>query len=207
MPKYSRSIFTLTAALLGLTILFVSCNSSEHEAASESKAEKGTPSRPDTIQTELTLEGMTQPMRMYLLEPPDSFPLDFSTYIPADMETEVLSFEEAITIRIIANFGGQLNRKAYLMIAAYKIDLTAAEAHNRTQIPDAVPVDSSRFPWAETEYSIKGEGSNYIALAQKDGHWFFLRLSYPPEYGDGMGPRVNKIIEQWQWADGSRLEK
>lgn len=206
MKKLCKALF--------LTILLTGCSSPDKQEpatgldkASEASLETA---RPDTIETEIALEGMAETIEMYLLKSPDNFPLFFSTYIPADMQTETIRSDKGTTIRVMANFGGTLNEDACLTIFAFPPDATGEEARKMAeetaQSVSNVSEEDTRYPWAETVYSLQGDRLGFLALAQKNDSWFYLLSVYPPEYGDGMGPRINQIVQKWRWEDNQFLE-
>jgi hypothetical protein len=82
--------------------------------------------------------------------------------------------------------------------------------------PDAPALArQQRFGWAEPELRFRvhrGEightVTGWAALGEHASRPFHVFVHYPEEYGDGMGPRVNLILEEWQWLDnGGRLDE
>lgn len=198
----------LLLILLSIMIL-VNCNSSDKQEATtgpkEHTEESVVTSRSDTIEIEFSIEGMTEAMDMYLLKSPEEFPLDFSTYIPVDMRAETVRSDEGNAIRIWAVFGGNTNKNAYLIIYAFPSEVDAEEAR-KTAVEKAktlgdITEDAKRHPWADAVYSLKGDRMGFLALAKEKDRWFYLLAAYPPEYADGMGPRIHQVIEKWRWRD------
>ncbi|HEX6983194.1 MAG TPA: hypothetical protein VF181_10575 [Balneolaceae bacterium] len=195
----NRYFFILLAATI-----FISCNAAEKEKA-VSNPEPKIAARGDTIEVQISIEGMVESMRMYLLEPPENFPIQFSTYAPAEMVTETVNLENGKSISIMANFGGRLNKNAQLTIFAFPAGSVGSEVHKRVaeiaKSYNAVPGDSALHPWAEKLYDLRGEAFGFLALDVKEGVWFYVLAAYPPQYADGMGPRINLILEKWRWAE------
>lgn len=178
--------------------MLISCRVSDKDA------KEFATSRPDTLKTELMVEGMPESMNMYLLESPENFPIHFSTYIPVEMIIDTASFETGKAIHIIAAFGGRINKDARLTIFAFSPEINEEEARKITRQAGGNPVDSTGFSWAEAVYNL-GEGrSGFLALGENEGQWFYLLATYPPVYADGMGPRIAMILDQWRWAENGK---
>lgn len=190
------------------------CNKADKQVAAGSKehaVEPADSSRPETIASEIAIEGVAEVLEMNLLESPEEFPLDFSTYIPADMQESTLPLDEGYAIRIWAVFGGVPNKEAHLTIYVFPSAVGAEEAREASvgrmkRLGDVVE-DTIRHPWARGSYSLKGNKTGFLALARAKGHWFYLMTAYPPEYADGMGPRIDQIIERWRWKDDGKSLK
>src|SRR5690606_41078517 len=45
----------------------------------------------------------------------------------------------------------------------------------------------------------------FAGLGRHAGRWFHILARYPGEYADGFGPRAERILEHWRWADGAPL--
>lgn len=196
----------LLLILSSLTIILASCRSADKQEAAvgsiEHTEEPGVSSRPDTIESEIAIEGMTEEMDMYLVESPEDFPLDFSTYIPVDMQVRT---DKGNAICIWAAFGGITNKAAYVTISAFPATAGAEEAREtavrKMKTLGDIAEDTVRYPWAEAVYSLEGDRMGFLALVQENNRWFYLSAAYPPEYADGMGPRIHRIIEKWRWKD------
>ena len=39
------------------------------------------------------------------------------------------------------------------------------------------------------------------ALGRHGQRLFVVRIEYPPEYAEGLLPRVGKVLEDWRWED------
>lgn len=173
--------------------------------------------RPATRRGVLMIEGTADTTDFRLVETPDGFPLEFSTYMPADMVAEIDSSNAGYSVEFIANFGGTLNPRAYLQAFFYPRSTALALA--RTTVDNFVTglnpeVDRSRAEepesWAseQTSFSYPHEQQAYtgrIALAQRGDVVFHVLAHYPAEYADGMGPRIAAILQEWRWADGTPL--
>ena len=76
-------------------------------------------------------------------------------------------------------------------------------------IEDEEGVPAPGHPWSILGYRLRGlvDGvavDGWISLGMKDDHPFYFMALYPPQYGDGLGPRFDYILRQWVWLDGDR---
>ncbi|HSH46358.1 MAG TPA: hypothetical protein VK966_10995 [Longimicrobiales bacterium] len=174
-------------------------------------------SRSDTVY----LEGMPEPMELTLFRTPQGFPLAFSAYVPSDFEAER---EAEDAVQFVAAFGGQRNEDAFVHVYIHPegTDEQAAVGTIRTfgssrGIPVSMGIEpmpaedvTQTVPWADRAFTFRYQGdpgwiTGTMALGQHDGRYFHIVTHYPAEYGDGIGPRVAKILETWEWADGTPL--
>jgi len=202
------------ALLLGLMMLggctgLETSQPSADGEASPSFPERS-PARPKTREVVLPIEGMTETIAVDLLEAPKAFPLNFSTYMPDDMQVETVSSGEGDALRITAAFGEQPNEQAALTIFAFPARVNAQEARKvvdqTAQALGGTPREDRRYTWSTAEYQLQGEQAGFLALGEHDGISFYLLAAYPPELGDGMAPRIELILREWRWADGQPLE-
>lgn len=180
--------------------------------------------RPATRTDTIYLEGMAEPMSLELFRTPDGFPLQFSAYVPEDMEVELLRDEEA-AVQFVAAFGGQRNPEAFVHVFVHPAgtDPQAAVGTMRSfgasrGIPVSMgieplpePEGTRRMPWADRAFSFRYQGDagwivGSMGLGSHDGRLFHVITHYPQEYGDGFGPRAAKILETWRWEDGVPLQ-
>ncbi|MEX0646281.1 MAG: hypothetical protein WEA56_03975 [Balneolaceae bacterium] len=184
--------------LLIIILLNSGCSSSDEEPVA--------PERPETIETEIQVEGMTELIPARLLESPEEFPLYFSTYYPLDMQVDTLTSEEGAGFKTIAAFAGRLNEEAQITVFVFHDSITEERADEIIRSYGGNTVDEQhRYNWSVTEYHLLGEQTGFLALGKHDENWFYIHYSYPPEYGDGMGPRIHLIMDEWRWRDGSSL--
>ena len=129
------------------------------------------------------------------------FPLPFVTRLPEDMVVNPISSGEADAVRFEAEFGGLHNPDAYLALYVPNGDVIESLAEELGATED----DTRRFGWSSREFRLQGERLGFVAEGERDGRTFYLILAYPPEYGDGIGGRIDLILRNWRWADGSPL--
>lgn len=179
--------------------------------------------RPATRTDTIFLEGMAEPMEFQLFRTPDGFPLHFSAYVPEDMEADVLE-DDAAAVRFMAAFGGQRNPEAFLHVYVHPTGTdpqTAVGTMRSFGASRGIPVSmgieplpepeaTQRMPWADRGFGFRYQGDDgwivgSMGLGSHDGRLFHVITHYPEEYGDGFGPRSAKILETWQWEDGTSL--
>jgi hypothetical protein len=184
--------------------------------------------RPATVIGAIEVEGMPQPMTLRLFRTPPGFPLPFSTYLPEDVEPGSVASGEGDAVMFVAAFGGRRNEDARVALQVLPGGTTgdAARAVLRQSapggpaahaVPGAAPAPASatprRFPWSldEVAYRFRGRDETAVvgsaALGRRDGRYFILTVQYPEEFGDGFGPRVARILGDWQWADHRRFDE
>lgn len=170
-------------------------------------------SPPDTLATlaeTVHIEGMPEVLPSRVFQSPDDFPLGFSTIVPADMEIELVRSAERDGVRFQARFGGVRSPAASLTFVALPEGASAEAARTvaadlASQVGGVRASDGQRYDWAVEEYRLEGGRSGFLALGEHRGVWFYILSAYPPEFGDGMGPRVALILRRWTWSDGTAL--
>jgi hypothetical protein len=212
------------AGLLCLLLLAVAgCDPAGGERAAErSPPAPGTPApagvpapppeRPEEVRGTIVLEGMEEPMVYRLYRPPAGFPLPFSTYLPEDVEADAVSSGEGDAVRIVPRFGGVRDESAYLALlvlpervereAAGRLVRDVAGRHGRVErVGDPAPgvLEAYGFQGADGR-------AGRIELRRRDGRYLYLIDHAPLEMGDGWGPRVRHVLDEWRWAsDGAPL--
>lgn len=175
------------------------------------RAPSADPQREEQVEGFITIEGMREPMTFRLFRSPDTFPLPFETYVPADMEAEAMVNGEGAAIAFRPTFGGDAAGRAVLSITIPAGQPTAAEAQRLVRnlaggMGETEEVSGGGYSWALEQRRFAGEGLvGSVALGRHDGTYFYVVTAYPVEMGDGFGPRVARILGEWKWTDGSRL--
>lgn len=164
-------------------------------------------SLPAVKQDTILLEGMPESITLELYETPESFGLPFITYHPEDIKPDLVSPDEGEVVRFVANMGGVLEEDAVVGIYVHPEGTTEQEAREMMQILASSYGESSepanpRFPWSIVEYQVNdGEIVGTYALGQHAERYFHVMVTYPPEYGDGFGPRAHIVLEELRWKD------
>lgn len=153
----------------------------------------------------ILIEGMPEVIGVHSIRSPAGFPLAFTTLVPGDMETDFISTGESDAIRFEAAFAGIPREDAALLFIVPLVTADSA-ATGRWVAEVALEQGAVRLPepnhsWAVEEYRLQGEAIGFIALGEHADRWFYFRASYPPEFADGMGPRLDLIFRRWRWAD------
>lgn len=184
--------------------------------AGDSAVEARAATRQDTIM----IEGMPEPSTSTLLATPADFALPFSTYVPEGISTEV----DTAGVRFTAAFGGVENTLAYMYVRPHAPGTQLHEARDRvgefliSRVAHDDPVDTDDYPdtwdrtdtpdWAIEAYAFEDDqarpDSPYVGriiLARHGTTLFHVIINYPAEYGDGLGPRFDAILEDWRWED------
>lgn len=169
------------------------------------------PERPATRTDTILLEGTPELTELTLVRSPAAFEPAFSTYVPEGMVRVFGHPERGMEIRFVAAFGGVRNEEASLGFYFHPPGATEEEVreearrvareHGGTGAPEA----SRRWEWSEAEYAFgdarQARLFGQVAVARHGDRWFRVLLRYPPEYGDGFGPRAALILDRWRWEE------
>lgn len=150
----------------------------------------------------ILLEGNPEEIEVRQVRSPAGFPLSFTTTVPGDMDT---SFE-ANAVRFEAVFGGVRSPQAFLEVRVLGpgADREAAREAALAEAGDS-PLEEVRPPrieWAAEEYRRRGADLGFLAIAERNGRWYYFNARYPAEYADGMGPRLGLVLDRWEWTGG-----
>lgn len=178
------------------------------------------PPRAEVLTDSIRIEGMAQPERLTLVRSPAGFAPPFSTYLPSQLKVEFATNDTAPAVRFVAAFAGQVNAEAFLQVRFYPpgsaelVAQAAVDAYLGGRDPRQASVSpSGAWPWSLGAYDFQygaGPGqSGYmgtIGIGRHGNRFFHVLAHYPADYGDGVGPRFHRIMEEWRWEDdGSRL--
>lgn len=168
--------------------------------------------RPSAKQVAVSIEGMEEEMRVVLYEAPPDFPVRFSTYIPEDMAAERWRSAPGDAVAFVAMFGGQRNEAAAVRMIVHREGATEHEIVEiltelardlGTELTESS--DAPRFDWSIREFRNEARpfradaAQGTMAVGRRDGRYFTVAIHYPAEYGDGFGPRVSQIFQEWRW--------
>jgi hypothetical protein len=175
--------------------------------------------RPGERLIPVEIEGFEEELRFVLYRSPEDFPLPFSTYIPEAMEAEMGRRNDAHEVAFVAAFSGARNESAALRVhvhgpAATESDAAALLAELAAELGTelvAAPQEEG-FDWAIRQFRnvavpFRADAAEGVmALGRRGDRFFSIAIHYPAEYGDGLGPRVHQILQEWRWEDtGERL--
>lgn len=163
--------------------------------------------RPATKTDVITLEGMDEEFEFNLYEDKG---LGFSTYISEDMIAESVSTGEGDALIVYANFGGNKNEDAALSFfspsEAHELNLEQLIEQTKEQLTNegykVEELEESTNPLQLDVQIYNLESSDLIGKSMFFEHQdrvYVIYYHYPPEFGDGFGPRLNKLLEDIVW--------
>jgi hypothetical protein len=166
----------------------------------------------------LIIDGKQTPITLKLFDSAKTtVPLKFTTYLPADMMSEVKSEREGDSVRFMANLAGKRNPDAYLEFFVEVQGTTEAEARGVARMAAiarglvARPPDApTQHEWALSEYDFKGagpEGKRLVGTIMFSGHsdrYFTVVLSCPEKDATQIRPRAEIILREWRWEDNGQ---
>jgi len=170
--------------------------------------------RPESRMDSIALEGMEQSMRFILYDSRrEGMSVPFTTYVPEDMAVRTAPRLSGDRFVVRAVFGGHVEPRAYFEARFLPPKASAADAHDSLvawapgERPS--PLDSladRRYPWSlEERWTERGTGDaaldGFAALAHHGDRYFVIHIEYPPEYGEGLLPRVERVLDNWRWED------
>jgi len=168
--------------------------------------------RPASKMETISLEGMEQTLRFRLYDSrPAGLDVPFTTYVPDDMAIRSAPRENGDRFVARAVFGGQVEPRAFVEArflspgAAQQAAVESLAAWAPDERPS--PLESGkRFAWSVRERWVhRGSGDTEVdgvaGLGCHAGRWFVIHIEYPQEYGEGLLPRVERMLEEWRWED------
>jgi len=178
------------------------------------------PPRPQVLADSVRIEGEWQRDELRLVRSPDGFEPPFTTYLPSGLQVDFETSDSTPSVRFVAAFAGHVNPDAYLQLRLYPEGIaelavhSAVEAYLGGRDPRGNGVSPSQgWPWTIEAWDFQyGAGPDQggfmgtIGIARYGNRFFHALAHYPAEYGDGMGPRFHRILQEWRWEiDGARL--
>ena len=129
-------------------------------------------------------------------------------------------------VRIAAAFTPESERDAYMHIHLYPPGTSLSEVRwtiggfMTGREPADNPADADTEPdswraiaapgWAIEAYSYHYDTLDHayvgrITIGRHGDLYFHVLTHYPPEYGDGLGPRFNALLDARRWEDTGRM--
>lgn len=195
--------------LVALSLGATSCADNPDEVAPPASTNGGravvdTVEQPVIYSETISIEGMPQVLEVVEYRPPMGFPLGFTTAVPTDMVVSYVNSGLGDEVRFEAAFGGTRRPDARLTFVALPESADSADAHERivTVVAEinGQPVEPLPGDWAVERYRVGDGYSGSLALGTENGKWYYFLAHYPPEFGDGMGPRIELILRRWKWS-------
>ena len=142
---------------------------------------------PTMKQDSLSIEGQKSVTNLRLLTSNSS--VRFLTYYPSDVAHEERKTGDCDGHYFFADMNGVRNEQAYLLMCVMNNGLTQDQA---VAIAKKLKAELDQ-PGMFVDIELKQHNVRYYMIVK---HW-------PGDYGDGFGPRAQKILDQWQWLDAS----
>jgi hypothetical protein len=218
---------TRIPCILAVLLLSASCGDGADPPADDSdSARPDLPHRAELREDTLVIEGVPEPALLRLVRAPDPVAAPFTTYVPEGIDTEFEEGGDSAGVRFTAAFAGMREPNAYMHVRLYPPGERpdpheAASAFLRTRRPQDHPVDGGEVDepyeqveppaWGDVAYAFqyRGEGGAHfvgrIVLARHGARQFHVLTHYPAEYGDGLGPRFERILAEWRWEDDGEM--
>ena len=155
-----------------------------------------------------------------LYSPPAGFALPFRASVPPGVVVDALPAESGDAIRFVGMSGDERDERAFLHFfvsppgagesGARELVHAAAESYR-------IPGDRSELQpvqgpaWAVETYPIRSRGtlgeaiSGWVALGRHRDRWYHVVVQHPLELEEEFGESVERILDSWIWADGTRL--
>lgn len=170
------------------------------------QAGEGRTQQPATKPGTIRVEGAEERVELRLFESPPGFALPFYTYLPPDLIAESVAAGEGEAVRFSAKFGGVKREDASVILFVYPQQITAEDARAMTrdlaQSHGGVDVEERVYNWSLDEYAVSSHDEvGRVSLGERAGRFFYILVTYPPEFGDGFGPRSHVLLDEWRWAD------
>jgi hypothetical protein len=212
----SRSAFlTLTALALGLAAA-PSCTTrrDERRAASDSLTAL-LAHLPAARPGVLWIEGMAESTTFLLFRGAERFAL---FYVPVDIvarassgkEGTFVSFEFVAGANATSRTGPRAVTVATLFLSRLSDSLAVKPGALSLPFIRGAARDLRRHAWTEREYALAGTLPRHgpavgeLLFGRHSGLPFWIQVYYPVEMADGMGPRIEAILESWIWTDTGR---
>lgn len=172
---------------------------------------------PETVETVILIEGMEEAMTLKLFQHEK---MPFHTYYPEDMLYEEWIYDIEKGVRFFANFGGTINKNAYVEVKLYsKADMGSESEFIAHIAGESGILENRGVEWVEKEgemervhpwtiieyYYLNDEVVGSLYLGEHQDNYFFIDVHYPWEYGDGIEARVNHILHGFHWTQGEKL--
>lgn len=164
--------------------------------------------RPATKTATITIEGEKTPITLKLYEEQNEL---FITYFPSEeFVAESVSSGEGTAVKFITNFDGNKDENAYISIffpnnvntikqlESFVNGQSGLLAANKWQVSSRT--QNVSYAWAKEKIDFR-QGQEIIGtlyLGEQNGKVFYVIIHYPAEYGDGLTPRADLILQNLQ---------
>jgi hypothetical protein len=195
------------------------CDARQEEAPAPEPPPLAVP-RPELRQDTILIEGMPALTTGRLLTL-SAFATPLSTYVPDGITSHVEAVGDSGAVRFSAAFTDRTDPNAYMHVRLYPTGTSLPAAREvvasflRSRRPQDDPMGTSDLPepqemveapqWALEAHAFDYQGDGgvqyvgRIILARYGARFFHVLTHYPAEYGDGLAPRFEYILEHWRW--------
>lgn len=209
----SRSALLALAALALVLEAAPSCTPRrvESRAASDSLAAL-LAHLPEAKPGVLWIEGMAESTTFLLFRGAERFAL---FYVPVDIvaragpgkEGTFVSLEFVAGATPTSRTGPRAVTLTTLFLSRLSDSLAVKPGALSLSFIRGTPRDVRRHAWTEREYALagtiprQGPAVGELLFGEHSGLPFWIQIYYPVEMADGMGPRIEAILESWIWTD------
>jgi hypothetical protein len=166
--------------------------------------------RDATKRDTISLEGDQTPIDVKLVETDL-----YSTYYPAEeMIADHSASGEGTGLRFVASFGGERNDSAFLHIFTPADPTAGPDVARRLLLGEHGIVTSNGWSaenvttsswcaWSHEAYALTGSPGiiGFACIGDHRGRGFIVVAMYPESYEEGMGPRIDYILDELRWTD------
>jgi hypothetical protein len=193
--------------LVASILLFSLASCGEHKQAQNEKVgeipepenEQPNQERPDTIIQAIPLEGIEESDTLILYNSPEGWPLPFSTYVSSIIKAESVSSGEGDAVVFTLN-------QASLRFFVFPEGTSQSGAQKMaSQVLGTNALQSCEFE-EEWEWGCLYDEQhtaevNRIRLGKIEDRLFYFHYQYLAEYADGFAPRIETVLQRWQWQN------
>jgi len=187
--------------------LLIGCTNQTPEGPPE-QIEEPTPGEeesqlPDSREETIVIEGMEEKITTYFYNGDL-----FTTYVPEDLAVAYEDSDMGDIHWFYANYQGNKLENVFLQMVFLPEDVKEQPslAGENSILPflgidlASMEVYEDGYPWAIE--ALRGiQRGTYAYLGENEGRYFVFVLQYPVEYAEGFRPRVNKVLENFQWTE------
>ncbi|HEX2168162.1 MAG TPA: hypothetical protein VHG09_13090 [Longimicrobiales bacterium] len=176
------------------------------------------PERPAARQDTIVVEGTPEVMDFALVRSPPGFLIPFSTYVPASMTVTMDTAGPTDVATFTSGEAREMMDEAFMTVGIYPAGTTLLQAEDSIRefvVSRGPGIDESRAveppSWGEwaVELSYPRSLDRWYAgsavIGQYGPRYFHVLQLYPAEYGDGIRPRFQAVLEHWRWDDTGRM--
>ena len=196
-------------------LVLAACNGRDTQNQPPDDSLAGVPAEPATKPGTLRIEGMEEPVTLARVDAPEA---PFTTWMPQDdFAVEAVQDASGADVWFRWQAGGRPNPEAYVHFAfplsgsieSLRATLTGTDGRfDREGWREQVGPPPCL--WAEEGSFFSNTSQTHTGLwcaSTHAGQPFYVLATYPAEYGDGFGPRLDVLLDEFRWRDtGAALQ-